>query len=188
MTVFMILRHSAMLAVVLLLLGGCRDDEAAARARIEREIQQRVQIKVRKEVASQRLRTWRIVGFCALGAVAIGGLVWLGQFQSQSPNALNARDVTRRPIPQALLPGPASHEPQRRIQPAPGMAAPALGYSAVDHPTTPPPRTWPPPSTRVIDARPAQGRRARNRGNNNNNRSRSNNRRRGNHQPGRPPQ
>lgn len=182
MTVFLILRHSAMLAVVLLLLGGCREDEAAARARIEREIQQRVEIKVRKEVASQRLRTWRIVGFCGLGAAAVGGLVWLGQFQS--PNALNARDVTRRPIPQALLPGPAAHEPQRRIQPAPGIAAPALGYSAVDHPTTPPPRTWPPPASRVIDARPAQSRRTRNSSNN----KRSNNRRRGNHQPGRPRQ
>ena len=79
------MRYHIILPAFLLLLSGCRDDKAAARAakaaeeaRIEREVAKRVSGK--RQASAERkdmLHTIRLTGFIVLTGGAVTGLVWL---------------------------------------------------------------------------------------------------------------
>jgi hypothetical protein len=79
------MRYHIILPAFLLLLSGCRDDTAAARAakaaeeaRIDREVAKRVSGK--RQASAERkdmLHTIRLTGFIVLTGGAVTGLVWL---------------------------------------------------------------------------------------------------------------
>jgi len=79
------MRYCIILLLPLLILTGCRDDKAAARAakaaeesRIEKEVAKRVSTE-RQALAERKplLQTIRVVGFIVLTCGAVTGLVWL---------------------------------------------------------------------------------------------------------------
>jgi hypothetical protein len=126
--------HKTILLAVLLMLGGCRDDQSANKsaveARIEREISQRVAI-VEKDlkVRQTTLHTIRIVGFALLAAGAVGGLIWLQRHRPFTPSQ-------ERPL---QLPRWQDHYtvPSTRVLELPPATPPAPGIA-----TTTPQRRW----------------------------------------------
>jgi len=97
-------RH-AILLMVLLMLPGCRDDEAADKAaeeaKIEREVSRRV-VTERKELSERKpmLRTVRVVGFIVLTGGAVFGLMWLRHQRVSNPVGSRASNY-QTPPPQA---------------------------------------------------------------------------------------
>ncbi|MCU0782412.1 MAG: hypothetical protein MUF04_15135 [Akkermansiaceae bacterium] len=128
------LKSTVPLLLLLTLATSCRDEEAtrlSQRQRMEEEIRERVAADVERRVTAERLRTWRIAGFCALGAGAVGGLVWL---QTQRPRTSLLRPALGREAARVLLPGPTVSGT------VPSAAEPLS-------------RPWTPPPGRVIDLR-----------------------------------
>ena len=107
------MRCYIILLMTLLILTGCRDDKARARAakaaqeaRIQREVAKRISTERQALAKSNtRLHTIRVVGFIVLTGGAVTGLVWLQNHRGSNPVRLSASNQ------QALPPQAHDHYP-----------------------------------------------------------------------------
>lgn len=102
------------LCVAVFQFSGCGDDGEASRRAVENHIRTEVARKLEERTRAERLRTWRVAGFGALGAAAVCCLRYAPPLRRRGPpwrsDGGRALPPENRP---SALPEPPSPHPVR---------------------------------------------------------------------------
>ena len=92
------------LCIAVFRFNGCGDDGEASRRAVENRIRTEVARKLEERTRAERLRTWRIAGFCALGAAGIGCLALSPPLQRHFRGGFSRGGLSPPPGPSSKLP------------------------------------------------------------------------------------